>query len=244
MKIHLLILLIQIINLNCFVHTILNCEKLDLNTNACSKCKDKHFPLFNNLFCLPCDDKDCGQIGCEGNCDSSRFENDRIVYCEPNKCKEGYYELNGLCLDCSLASPGCKRCSADIQSIDGQIDYKYKCLECLNDEYKMNENGICEKCEMDNCLKCRFNVSNKECLKCESDLYYLSSNKQCKRCHQNIYIPNGYCTICSDNLTDFESAKCFCQRNYFLNKNNSCSFGIEGCSILFLGKDNFPYCFK
>ena len=90
MKAYLFILIIQIINLNCLPQIIKNCDEMDTNTNACAKCQDKYFPLFNNLFCIPCDDKDYGQIGCKGNCDSSKFENDRIVYCENNECKEGY----------------------------------------------------------------------------------------------------------------------------------------------------------
>jgi len=85
MKIFFLIFLTQIINLKCFENTIKNCET---NQNRCEKCEDKHFLFFNNLLCLPCDDKYYGQIGCDGNCDSSRFENDRVVYAMMNVKKD------------------------------------------------------------------------------------------------------------------------------------------------------------
>ena len=199
MGIQLLILLIQIVNFNCFNQIILNCDELDLNTNTCIKCKDKHFPIFHDLYCLPCNDKDYGQIGCEGNCDSSKYENERLVYCEINSCKEGFYELDGFCLNCSDGSPGCKTCYVnEIQTFDGNRDYEYICQECLSNEYKMNEYGICEKCQMDGCQECIFNNSKKECLKCQPN-YYLTSNKTCKQCYYSNSIPHGDCIVCSDN---------------------------------------------
>jgi len=143
MKFYFLIFLTQILNLKCIVHTIKNCEKIDkTNINRCEKCEDKHFLFYNNLFCLPCDDKYYGQIGCEGNCDSSRYENDRFVYCN-DKCKEGFYSLSGICFNCTKGSPGCKICN--VTEIEGnQIDYKYTCQECLNNEYKLDKFGTCE----------------------------------------------------------------------------------------------------
>ena len=177
MKAYLFILIIRI--LNCLPQIINNCEQMDINTNTCAKCQDKYFPLFNNLFCIPCDDKDYGQIGCKGNCDSSNFENERIVSCAQNECKEGYYGINGFCLNCGIGSPGCKKCYATEINIDGRLDYEYTCEECLSDEDKMDEFGRCEKCQIDHCLECIFNNSNQECLKCEPD-YYISSDKTCK----------------------------------------------------------------
>lgn len=174
MNIHLLILLLEIINLNCFAHTVENCKILDKNTNECTKCEDKYFPLYHNLFCIPCDDKYYGQIGCEGNCDGSKFENHRFAYCEENACRKGFYYWEGLCLNCSLASPGCKNClTTENITDDNQLYYEFKCLECLSNEYKMNEFGICEKCKLENCTKCIFtnDYSNKKCLECEPNFY-------------------------------------------------------------------------
>ena len=233
-----------IINVKCFSHVVLNCQELDLTSNTCAKCEDKYFPLFHNLFCLPCDDKDYGQIGCKGNCDSSGFEYNQQVYCEKNECKDGYYELNGLCFDCSSIDPGCKNCYINERNNNGKIDYIFTCEECLSDEYKMNEYGICEKCQIEHCSECRYKDSNQECLQCESD-YYLSSDQTCKRCHQYVYIGNGYCIdICSDNLTDLEAAKCYCYNDYILNENKTCSYYMEGCSLFQLGKDNNLYCMQ
>jgi len=136
MKFYFLIILTLIINLKCFEHTIKNCEKIDkTNINRCEICEDKYFLFYNNLFCLPCDDKYYGQIGCDGNCDSSKYENDRFVYCN-DECKEGFYNLNGICFNCTKGSPGCKICN--VTEIEGnQIDYKYTCQECLNNEYRL-----------------------------------------------------------------------------------------------------------
>ena len=65
-----------------------------------------------------------------------------------------------------------------VKTEDGQIDYNYKCQQCLNKEYRLDKFGRCEMCYMSNCLKCEFteNNSKKECLQCERD-YYLSSDK-------------------------------------------------------------------
>ena len=243
MKLYILIFVTQIINFKCFENTIKNCEVIDeINQNRCEKCEDKHFLFFNNLLCLPCDDKYYGQMGCDGNCDSSRFENDRLVYCN-DECKEGFYNLEGICLKCSMGSPGCKICN--VTEIEGnQTDYNYTCLECLNNEYRLDEFGTCEECKMDNCLKCEYTdeYSNKTCIQCESD-YYLS-NGTCKRCH-NVNIGHGYCTVCSDNETDLELAtSCYCYTGYVLNENKTCSFCNEGCINCILGKNKTPYCLK
>ena len=244
MKTHLFILLIQIINLNCASHTVKNCEKYDLENHSCTKCNDKYFPLFHNLFCLPCDDKEYGQVGCGGNCDSSSFENDRFVYCEENKCKEGFIGYLGLCFNCSLESPGCKKCSVEAKNIEGQMDYNFSCQECISDAYKINENGICQKCQMDHCLECRFSNSTQECLKCENN-YYLSSDKTCKNCHYKYdFINNRYCRVCSDNETDLDLEKCYCDGYHILNESNNCVYCGEGCLGCILGKDNIPYCLQ
>jgi len=154
MKFFFLIFLTQIINLKYFEQTIENCEAIDkIDNNKCEKCEDKHFLFNNNTLCIPCDDQYYGQIGCAGNCDSSRYENDRFVYC--NECKEGFYNLLGICFNCSIGSPGCKICNAT--KIEGnQTDYNYTCRECINNEYRLDKFGTCEKCKMDNCLKCEF----------------------------------------------------------------------------------------
>ena len=244
MKTHFFILLIQIIIINCFFNTIPNCVSFDNNTNSCAKCDDNYFPLFHNLFCIPCDDQDYGQIGCDGNCDGSNFENDRFAICEENGCKEGFYYLGGKCINCTEGSQGCKKCYSNLtQTINRQINYKFTCQECLNNEYKLNEFGICQKCQMNNCLECKFTGvdSNKECIRCANG-YYLTSSKTCERCHDNVPIQNGYCTVCSDDLTNLERARCYCYNSYMLNKNNTCSLEIEGCHRYFKGDNDTINC--
>ena len=93
MRLDLLILVIEILCFNCFAHTVQNCENFDQNTNICQKCEDKHFLLYHNLFCIPCDDKDYGQVGCGGNCDGSEFENHRFAYCNKMSAKKVFIIL-------------------------------------------------------------------------------------------------------------------------------------------------------
>ena len=88
MKALILIFIIQTISCSNFSNSILNCEIFNKNNNSCLKCQDKYFLLLNNLFCIPCDDKDYCQIGCDGNCHSSNYTTAKTVYCEKNKCKE------------------------------------------------------------------------------------------------------------------------------------------------------------
>ena len=109
----------------------------------------------------------------------------------------------------------------------------------------MNEFGICEKCQVDNCLKCKFSddYSKQECLECDTRYSYLSSDKTCKPCNKK-YIPHGSCRVCSDNLADLNSATCSCDIGYFLNDNKTCSFYSEDCKYFILDNNNRPYCFK
>ena len=44
-------------------------------SNTCAKCESKHFLLLENLFCIPCDDPINGQIGCKGECNSTKYSN-------------------------------------------------------------------------------------------------------------------------------------------------------------------------
>ena len=100
------------------------------SANTCMKCKDKFFPVLNNLFCLACDDPLYGQVGCGGQCDASNYLNDRNVKCSQNDCKEGYYYLNDYCIPCSEGSPACKKCKINLT--DGQK--VYTCEECISNE--------------------------------------------------------------------------------------------------------------
>ena len=244
-KIFFIIFLIQLNIFECNASSIKNCEESKIidDEEVCVKCKDKHFPFYNNLYCLPCDDEYYGQIGCGGNCDSSKFQQDRLVYCNANQCKKDYFYLNGICFNCTNGSPGCKKCNVSELNVNGQKDYSYFCTECISNKYKLNkEFGICKKCSMNGCKKCHYNDSfDKECEECEVG-YFLTSNRTCEKCERQ-YIYNGYCDICSENKND--SGTCYCYNNnynYVLNYNNTCSFCGDYCVHCVLQNNNNPYC--
>ena len=55
--------------------------------------------------------------------------------CNENDCKEGLYNLNGICFNCTAGLPNCKKCHSVINEYNKKI---YKCDECLSDEYIIN----------------------------------------------------------------------------------------------------------
>ena len=197
-------------------------------SNTCVQCKDKHFLLFHNLYCIPCDDQTYGQIGCGGNCDSSRYIETRNIFCNENDCKEGYYYLNGICLNCTEGLPGCKKCIIQVEN----NEKKYICKECLSNEYILdNEYNTCNHCSISYCSKCHYIDNNSiQCDKCDEG-YYLNYLNECRKC-RTVYIDNGICEICSDNDQDYESGICSCYNYYTLIDNSTCI----SCP------DNCPYC--
>ena len=64
-----------------------------------------------NILCLPCDNPLYGQYGCGGKCDENNWISTRNVLCEKTGCKEGYYNLQGFCLQCSIGSDNCAKCT-------------------------------------------------------------------------------------------------------------------------------------
>ena len=81
-------------------------------SDRCAKCDNKTFSLAKGFICIKCDDEIYGNIGCEGNCDGSNYmERLRNVLCEENGCKEGYYNLDGICHQCSIGSDYCIKCT-------------------------------------------------------------------------------------------------------------------------------------
>ena len=114
-----LIILILMFNFSILKQEVKNCgeEKIENckvcgqgnESNSCAVCEDEHFPLLENLLCLPCNDSLYGQVGCKGECDSSDYTNSGFAYCQ--ECKEGFYNLEGICHSCNEGSPGCKECT-------------------------------------------------------------------------------------------------------------------------------------
>lgn len=241
-----LFFLTQLENFECSNSNISNCNKSELTLDGdeiCVECEDKHFPLFNNLYCFPCDDKLYGQLGCGGNCNSSNYKENRIAFCNPEECKKGYGYLNGICFNCSNEQPGCKTCKASETIVEGQKAYSYICTECLNNEYLLdNKTNICKKCSMENCIKCHYNAYlDQECEKCKYG-YYLTSDKTCKKCDKK-YINNGYCYVCSDDPNNYAPEECYCYINYGLNENKSCSYCEDNnCIDCLIYSDNNIKC--
>ena len=145
-------------SLKCGGEEIENCEKCGTGekANTCIECKDKYFLFFNNLYCIPCNDPLYGNVGCVGSCDSTNYLNDRNIMC--NECKEGFFKLNGFCLDCTYGSPGCKRCSLKINE---RNQVEYICNECFSNEYRLDSSsGKCYHYGKNNCKKCHFDKEN------------------------------------------------------------------------------------
>ena len=184
-------------------------------SESCATCEVEHFPVLDNLLCFACDDSIYGQVGCKGECDSSEYSKSGFAYCQ--ECKEGYYNLEGICYKCEIGSPGCISCTYSEKEV---IESKrFKCQKCLNnEEYRIDDNFRCEKCDelLSHCKKCHYSEGQPQCDECESD-YFVNSEKTCSACYYQS-ISGGECHICSSDLMpDF----CRCSSNYFL-RDDSC----------------------
>ena len=162
----------------------LECGK-GIHTDKCVKCDNKTFSFVNGYFCRKCDEKIFGNIGCGGNCDGSNYEKLRNILCEENGCKEGYYNIDGICHQCSIGSSYCINCTYIAPS--GSTIKQFKCLECLGGlrgEYRVLSDGKCHTCKMSHCKKCHYiNDTNlSECEECEKDYYLDPKTKECNKC--------------------------------------------------------------
>ena len=189
------------------------------SSDSCLTCENKYFLFFNDLLCLPCDDSIYGQIGCKGNCDGTDYLETRNIFCDEGQCKEGFYYLNGICTNCSKESTGCSKCTYEIK--ENSTKGNFICEECESNEYKLNEFGMCEHCQlMENCVNCHYNdnYTKSICVKCSNN-YYINSNGECEKCKYEYY-HDGYCYICSENGINYES--CSCWSGYTKIGDNNC----------------------
>ena len=206
----------------CGHYDVANCKECD--PEKCIECIGGYFPAFAGLECTRCDDdKNGGQKGCEGSCDGSRYSETHFVLCD--KCKSGYYSENGICTQCSIASPNCAICS--YEASEGSTQKIYKCHECINNDYRVSDiDGKCRTCPLPlHCLKCRFipGTRNVECLQCENG-YYLS-NGVCNLCYdQPKSISGGTCYsyYCPGSSNHNNFRYCSCSGNYVLTHQNTC----------------------
>ena len=162
----------------CGGKAIAHCTKCSSdNSDTCEICEDKYFLIPNGLSCVACNDSTYGQIGCEGNCDGSDYTRTEFAFCEKNRCKKGYYNLNGLCFECGKGSPHCSKCIYEVNK--DETEGKFICQECESTKYGLTQFGICKLCSMANCKSCHYiNNSITQCDICDEG-YYKSANGEC-----------------------------------------------------------------
>ena len=196
------------------------------NSDTCEICEDKYFPIFNGLSCVSCNDSTYGQIACEGKCDGSNYAQTKFAFCEKEGCKEGYYNLNGLCIKCSEGAPHCSKCTYEMNK-DETIG-KFICQKCESGGYGLTKFGTCQLCSMQNCKSCHYNENSKvECDECV-DNYYKGSNGECKKC-RDVSISGGRCVICSDYDTDYDRGSCYCYSGFTKVGQSSCESCPNNC---------------
>ena len=219
----LFIILISSINsIPCGDREINNCKTCGTGilSDTCAECDEKSFPLFGNLNCFKCNDKDYGQVGCQGYCSSSQYEKFENVICEEKGCKTGYYNLNGFCTQCSMTSDNCTNCTYELSSSGKK---EFKCLDCvggLNGDLRIWEvDGRCHTCKIEHCLECEYikGTKNSKCKKCEKD-YFIDDKGKCSQCH-NKDIVGGECYYCPNGTQYSDRQNCSCHYYYTLNTN-------------------------
>ena len=223
------IILISNSEVECDGNVINHCSKCKTgdDSDTCTICDDKYFLFFNDLLCIPCNDPTYGQIACEGNCDGSNFVDARLPFCEKGGCAEGYYNLNGICTECSVGSPWCKKCTYEAQ--ENETDGQFICLECESSEYGINSYGVCELCAIYGCEQCHYENNTKAiCDKCY-DEFFRNSEGECSECYYNYDLMiAGECYICSENETEYEF--CQCRSGYAKIGEYECEYCDYGCN--------------
>ena len=217
--------------LKCENETIEHCTKCNSgeDTDTCSTCEDKYFPILSDYLCFPCNDSLLGQEGCIGKCNSTNYTYSRHIFCEEGGCKEGFFNENGRCYNCSQRMNGCKKCiyEKEVNSTYGSP----KCLECETD-YNLTD-GRCRSCYSNGCSECHYedNYEKVICDKCW-DGFYMDLEGKCREC-RNIYQydeygkSSGYCKACSINETDYES--CYCYDGFTNFNNENCTRCPDNC---------------
>ena len=162
--------------------------------------------------------------------------------CEENGCKEGQFNLNGICYQCSIKVVNCNKCSYAAPS--GSSNKVFKCLECvggLNGEYRVI-NGICQTCQnKPGCQECSYvkgSLDDYTCNNCKNNYY--PSNGKCYECsYKSRSITNGQCYdyYCPNGISSYKNY-CNCNSNYILTNQNTCIPCPNGCRYNYCYYDN------
>ena len=83
------------------------------------------------------------------------------------ECNKNFVKLNDECIYFKELYPHC------LTLINN------KCVECVNGYYLSNENNVCLKNMMENCLE--FNKNNNSCVTCMNN-YFLNQQGICEQC--------------------------------------------------------------
>ena len=209
--------------------------------NSCAKCEDKYFPIMSDIICLPCNDPLHGSYGCAGKCEiaGNSYEESRNLQCEEGKCIEGYYQLEGICIPCFIGSPNCANCTYG--PIEGALDAQgnpdnsnqFTCLQCINNQYKINNDGRCQHCHNNYCLECHYDENGKSvCDKCEYN-FYVGSDGECYKCKWPEYINGGTCTKCAsyNTMISAENSRCSCWEHYTKADEITCISCPKNCLL-------------
>ena len=210
-----ILLIKRIYSIQCGDETIDHCIQCGTgeNNETCIQCEANYFLFLFNYLCLPCDNLYYGDVGCDGNCQ----RNGNIFSCDEYGCKKGFYNINGLCFNCSEISQNCKTCNylppEGNSAVDINNERIFNCTECINNEYVIINNA-CHKCYIENCTKCQYidNSTNAICIKC-NDKFYVNSTGGCSKIY-TINSIGGYCTYSTDNFNDYDNIYCTAYQGY------------------------------
>jgi len=224
----------QLINNTCFKNcdeNCLNCYFDGINKGKCLQCKDRYFLknnytrngniYINDPFCSEC------PLGCFECLDY--YIGYELISINCINCLPGYKLNNFTCeKQCDIGENNlCLNCD------DNRKNY---CSEC-NPSYYL-KNGICNSCEVENCIKCNKTGKCYECIK-----QYQILNGQCfKTCEKG---DNEKCLECDNTPLKITQNCSRCNKGYFLPDDSQdktkcfpCELGCNNCS----GKMNNSFC--
>ena len=242
-------------SLKCGFNEIEGCSKCqeDNNSNKCLLCEDGYTLVLDGANCLKCDDELLGSKGCSGNCQLDK--SNRLVKCEENSCKEGFYEISpGYCAICSFLSNHCLKCSYSYLDDNQEEEKVFKCLECEPHYYISN--GTCvyfsEGCKNplneNTCLECEENYfldkrgycrknDDYYCIKAEYDP--IKDIVSCLECKEQYFFDGYSCKYCNQQYKEYENQIYKCAKCKIIYSNRlKCEKALDGYYVTEYGGTN------